>query len=49
MRSRIRHHLNALHVMALLIRCGCSQSKALTIARRWEAFIHPWLYGAQSR
>jgi hypothetical protein len=46
MRRWMQHHLNALHVMALLHRCGCPHPHALTIARRWETVAHPWLYGA---
>ena len=39
-----RHHFNALHVMAFLMRLGMPRSWALAIARRWERVSHRWLY-----
>jgi hypothetical protein len=45
MRQRLQHHLNALHVMALLIACGCPRLLARRLADRWEQLAHPWLYG----
>ncbi len=40
----LRHRLNALHIMALLVRCGMPKASALAIARRWERVSHAWLY-----
>ncbi len=45
MRLWLQHHLNALHIMGRLIRLGCTRPRARTAARRWEAIVHPWLYG----
>jgi len=39
-----RHHLNALHVMAFLVRRGVPPAWARTIARGWERVSHRWLY-----
>ncbi len=46
MRPWLQHHLNALHLMALVIRLGCPVPRARTLARWWERLTHPWLYGA---
>jgi hypothetical protein len=40
----LRHHLNALHVMAFLVRWGIPRRWALTIAGRWERVSRRWLY-----
>jgi glycosylphosphatidylinositol transamidase (GPIT) subunit GPI8 len=40
----LRHHLNALHVMAFLVRLGISRRQALVLAGRWERLSHRWLY-----
>lgn len=45
MRQDLQHHLNALHVMALLTRLGLSRPQALVLARWWESLAHRWLYG----
>lgn len=45
MRQALRHHLNALHVMARLSRLGLSRPCALVLARWWESLAHRWLYG----
>lgn len=45
MRQALQHHLNALHVLALLTRLGLSRSRALVLARWWESLAHRWLYG----
>ena len=42
--AQLQHHLNSLHVMARLIALGIPRPWARTIARRWEARVHPWLY-----
>lgn len=44
MRQRLQHSLNALHVMAGLIACGCPHLLARRLAHRWEQLAHPWLY-----
>ena len=41
-----QHHLNALHVMARLVRIGLPRRRALALARWWEPVVHPWLYPA---
>jgi hypothetical protein len=43
-RHGLQHHLNALHVMARLVRLGLPRPRALGLARRWERVIHPVLY-----
>jgi hypothetical protein len=43
MRQRLHPRLNALHVMAILIRWGCSRPRARRFARVWERLTHPWL------
>lgn len=45
MRRHMQHHLNALHVMAALVRYGSPRRHALSLARWWELRVHPWLYG----
>jgi hypothetical protein len=42
----LRHHLNALHIMALLIHARLPRAAALRIARRWERLVHPLLYAS---
>lgn len=34
--DRVRHHLNPLHVMCLLVRCGIERRAALKAAQAWE-------------
>lgn len=41
---RLQHELNALHIMAALIRWGVPRYWALALARRWERVFHGWLY-----
>jgi hypothetical protein len=41
-----QHHLNALHVMARLVRLGLPRPRALALARWWERVVHPLLYPA---
>ena len=43
-RRSLRHHLNALHVMAILVRWGVPRTWALAMARRWERVSRRWLY-----
>lgn len=43
-RRRLHHHLNALHIMAVLLRTGLPLPVALRIARGWERLVHPLLY-----
>ncbi len=43
-RYGLQHHLNALHVMARLVRLGLPRSRALALARWWERVVHPLLY-----
>ena len=43
-RHGLQHQLNALHVMARLVRLGFPRLRALALARRWERVVHPWLY-----
>jgi hypothetical protein len=45
-RRFLRHHLNALHVMAFCVHRGFPRPVALRIARGWERLIHPFLYGS---
>jgi hypothetical protein len=40
----LRHHLNALHVLARLVQLGIPRSTALVLASAWEQCIHPLLY-----
>ncbi len=40
----LRHHLNALHVLARLVRFGIPRSTALALAGAWESMVHPLLY-----
>lgn len=40
----LQHHLNALHVLALLMRARLPRAAALAVARRWERLVHPLLY-----
>jgi len=42
----LQHHLNALHVMARLVRLGLPRPRALALARWWERVVHPLLYPA---
>ena len=42
----LQHHLNALHVMARLVRVGLPRPRALALARWWEQVVHPLLYPA---
>jgi hypothetical protein len=42
----LQHHLNALHVMARLVRVGLPRPRALALARWWEWVVHPLLYPA---
>ena len=44
LRRFLRHHLNALHVMAILVRWGIPRTWALAMARRWERASRWWLY-----
>jgi len=46
LRRFLRHHLNALHVMAALIRWRIPRTWALAMARRWERVSRWWLYPA---
>ncbi len=46
LRRFLRHHLNALHVMAILVRWGIPRTWALIVARRWERVSRWWLYPA---
>lgn len=41
----LQHHLNALHVMAVLVRWGVPRPWALTVSRCWEHLSRGWLYG----
>jgi hypothetical protein len=43
----LQHHLNALHIMARLVRLGLPRLQALTLARWWERGVHPMLYPAR--
>ena len=43
---RLQHQLNALHIMAALVRWGVPRPWALALARRWERVTHGWLYTA---
>ncbi len=43
-RHCLQHHLNALHVLALLTRAGLARTAALAVARWWERLVHPLLY-----
>jgi len=45
-RHGLQHHLNALHVMARLVRLGLPRPRAHTLARWWERVVHPLLYTA---
>lgn len=45
-RHGFQHHLNALHVMARLVRVGIPRLRALALARWWERAVHPLLYPA---
>ncbi len=40
----LRHQLNALHVLARLVRLGVPRPAALALARTWERIVHPVLY-----
>ncbi len=42
----LQHHLNALHVMARLVRLGLPRPRALALAGWWERAVHPLLYPA---
>jgi hypothetical protein len=42
----LQHHLNALHVMARLVRVGIPRPRALALARWWGRVVHPLLYPA---
>ena len=44
LRRFLRHHLNALHVMAILVRWGIPRTWALAMARGWERVSRWWLY-----
>jgi len=46
-RHGLQHHLNALHVMARLVRFGLPRPRAHTLARWWERAVHPLLYSAR--
>ncbi|HSB72883.1 MAG TPA: hypothetical protein VLT62_26455 [Candidatus Methylomirabilis sp.] len=46
MRVILQHHLNSLHIMARLTHLGVPRHLARRLARRWEAIVHLWLYGA---
>jgi hypothetical protein len=46
MRQVFQHHLNAMHIMARLVRFGLPRPAALVIAQWWEQCMHPLLYGA---
>jgi hypothetical protein len=48
-RHFLQHHLNALHVLALLRRAKLPRAAALAAARRWERLVHPLLYPAVRR
>lgn len=43
----LQHQLNALHLMAALVRWGVPRPWALALARRWERASHAWLYAAE--
>ncbi len=43
-REILRHHLNALHVLARLTDIGMPLPRARTLVRLWEVLAHPWLY-----
>ncbi len=40
----LRHHLNALQIMALGVRLGVPRDRARRFARCWERIAHPLLY-----
>jgi hypothetical protein len=42
----LQHHLNALHVMAILVRLGVPRTWAMAVARGWERVSRWWLYAA---
>ena len=46
-RHGLQHHLNALHVMARLVRLGLPRPRAHALARWWERVVHPLLYSAR--
>jgi len=46
-RHGLQHHLNALHVMARLVRFGLPRPRAHALARWWERVVHPLLYSAR--
>jgi hypothetical protein len=42
-RSRwLQHHLNALQILAILIRLGVPRPWALAVARQWGQVSHGW-------
>ncbi len=43
---QLQHHLNALHLMAVLARWGIPRRWARALARCWERMSHGWLYGS---
>ena len=44
---QLQHHLNALHLMAVLARWGIPRRWARALARCWERMSHGWLYGSR--
>ena len=40
----LQHRLNALHLMAGMVRWGVPKPWALALARRWERASRAWLY-----
>lgn len=46
-RHGLQHHLNALHVMARLVRLGLPRPRAHALAGWWERVVHPLLYSAR--
>lgn len=43
----LQHHLNGLHVMALLVRLGVPRQRARALAGRWERLSRRWLYAGE--
>lgn len=42
---KLRHQLNALHVMCTLVTMGVPLRRALRLASKWERIVHPLIYG----
>jgi hypothetical protein len=45
----LQHQLNALHLMAVMVRWGVPRPWALRLARRWERASRAWLYTANPK